>query len=224
VTGFNIGVGVIGKKGSTISAVTVAGNDFAGIGDSGILVPSRLHLTDATVSGNGISGVVVERLLVENSVIRDHPSGGIFTLGKTRVVGSTIEDNGDYGVYVNRSRAIVEGTVESGHETGIVSAKRATISDTTVTANTSIGLDAPKGAILRTSEVTNNGLAGVLAVRGRVKALGSSLSGNNQSAECGVSVTCADLVTRKRPFVRRSTCEASLVLGSSESWSVCSVD
>jgi hypothetical protein len=184
----------------------------------GIYGVNRAIVRDVEIR-NFEDAIYVHQVKASNVILADNSNLGI-AADLVRIVGSTISGNAYGGV----------GAQTVG---GMEPAKRVHVVDSVVTGNGESGVRSIR-AVIRGSTVTANGHYGVKAVLPplfdepcKVLVRESDLSGNGVDADCGLTVTCADVASCDRPKVGAGTCQTSYVIGSGfpgQSWGVCSLD
>jgi cysteine-rich repeat protein len=162
---------------------------------------------DSTISGNGEGGVFngggsQDSLSIKNSMVNDNGWGGVGA-GKVKIQDSEVLNNGmtlfTYGVYAADKASILRSRVENNNGDGVFS-DGGNLLDSTVLSNTGHGVDG--GFILKVKRTTvsnntedgcrsigktilidatanDNGGSGAFS-RGYVKAIRSTLTGNNR--------------------------------------------
>jgi len=185
---------------AVIRGSMISGNGLAGI--SGI----RFKVVDTTITGNGTAGIAADL------------SAGGPPPGRVKVVRSDISSNLGQGITgFPKKIAVRDSTIDNNGSEGIRQDLSETLEGAVVT--------------LTNSTVTGNALDGIVQSaslpRCRLKARGSTVTGNGTYASCGVAQTCADLSSCGLPKVRASTCDTSYDVTSGfpgTSWGVCSLD
>jgi len=130
---------------------------------------------------------------------------GIIGEGKTRIRTTGVHDNGADGVLLTGtrpskiSRSLIFGNAENGVNATLVQIKK--------------------------SSITGNARHGVVAEAARIRS--TTATGNGVAAECGVTVTCADIASPAMPSIVDTTCDTSYDTNSGfpgTSWGVCALD
>jgi hypothetical protein len=254
ITG-NASAGVVGLEcGTTLANVTITGN---GQGFSGIyLRMTNSDVSGNTGRGINAEGfgfcsqgyLCPRRLRIEDSTVDDNGAEGIFARAGVFLLRSSVSGNGADGIFDSGSvfnpnrelcssvlirESAINGNTGSGLRSGGRSAK---IDQSDVTGNGSSGVDGFDGCQGRVkvqvsnSTIDGNALYGVRADaldRCTVRASDCQITGNGTDADCGVTLTCADVASCSLPSVRDTSCETSYDLGSGfpgTSWGVCSLD
>jgi len=209
--------------------IKILGSDIVG-GEVGVDSEVSVLVKDSTVRDStgraNLSGGVVSRehrIKVKDSTISGHADNGLDG-NSVKVSGSTITANGAAGL---RSRRRSSSTKKAG----------LSIKKSSVTAN-GVGVLAegeqcldcgPVDARVSESIVTGNLFSGVQSEQGQVRVSGNTtVTGNGTDAECGVTVACADIMSREEPSISNlSSCDTSYVMSTGipgESWGVCALD
>jgi len=234
--GIKCGAGSSRQGGARVTDVTFTGG--GGAGQPAIFAEGRIKLKRVTIS-NWYAGVtttggfgVRNGIRVDDSLIDNNVTFGVSSGRGLRIRNSAITNNGDFGISTGDfgARTNVKNSVVSGNGgDGIVGGVDATtmVKESEVVGNGGIGVFGLEVAKITSSIIADNGLIGVRARHTRIK--DSSVVGNGTSAECGVTIGCADLAsfTSAPRLVGTSTCDTSWDGTSGipgTSWGVCSLD
>jgi hypothetical protein len=146
-----------------------------------------LELTNATITGNW-AGVIGARVYVIGGTFNENEREGIRCQRLCDIRGATVNENGGWGV--------------TGYGGG-----RILITDSDVSFNGNYGIENTKLLRLTNSTVSWNWYLGARALR--IQATDSSIVDNFQAPECGTSLVCADVISRRRPRLTNSSCDRS---------------
>jgi len=187
---------------------------------------------DSVVSGSTHDGGRAgEKLVLRRSQVTGSGNFGLTGGAKMRIVDSEISGNGQEGISTFSDgptrlvRATIDGNGGSGVDTRGFPAR---IIDSTITNNGGHGVEHNGGTPLDItgSTITGNALHGI-AGGTPVRVVDSVVTGNGTGADCGVTMTCADVAALRLPKLKNTTCETSYDATSGfpgQSWGVCSLD
>ncbi len=191
--------------------VTVVGNAFDGIS----IPDGDLTIVDSVVSNNGGRGIYsngVRKARMRGTTVAENGESGLETYSRTIVLDSEFVNNGAYGVLANG--VTIKRSSVTGNNYGITggSSGRIRLTDTDVQNNVGTGVSLH---------------ADPNSDRCRIKIVSSDITGNAASPDCGVTVTCADIVSCGPPVLVASQCGTSFQIGMSlpgDDWDVCLLD
>jgi len=150
---------------------------------------------------------------------------GIGAIKTVKVDGITSCNNGFTGVKGGRVAIVTNAVLTGNGRSGVQGLVRAKLTDTTSQGN-AYGADAGTVLTVVRSNVSGN-LHGGLAAD-RITARDSSIVDNDVEAQCGVTLTCADLQSwqGKKPHLDNVTCGTSAKGDTlpADTWGVCSAD
>lgn len=223
------------------TAVTVCGQEFTGRGylagdlncDPGhyaveIEGSGSLDLRGFTITG-GEYGVFCHATckVFGGGTITGAIEDGIVAGKTVKADGITVSNNGFAGVKGGRVAMVSNSVLTGNARSGVQGLVRAKLTDTTSQGNGS-GADAGAVLVVIRSHVSDNRHVGVYA--DRISARDSSIVDNGTDAECGVTLSCADLATSvdgKKPRLDNVTCDTSYKgpdTPPGDTWGVCSAD
>jgi hypothetical protein len=200
--------------------------------------PAKLRVIDSTVTNAACGVDAAGNTTISGSQILNSVGRGITVVyagygGKLRLSESTVSGSGDYGVSGIKV-LVADSTISDNAGTGVFSSSAGdyeahlSIQRSVVSGNDSgVGMDQQNGGNVTDSTVTNNVRFGIRSF-GPTRVRASQVTGNGTSAECAVTIPCADIGAADPPVVDgRSTCDASYVEGSGipgTTWGVCTQD
>jgi hypothetical protein len=193
---------------------TVTGSSVFGINGFG----SSLKVTNVTLTDNGFAAVQCR-----GSCAITGPAGmtgngsGVRAGGKLKISNLAITDNQfmaiDASNNASSARVTARNVTITGNRAGILADGGMKIIDSTISNNAEFGV---KAALLSCEH------------KATVAAKGSTITGNDTSAECGVSLVCFDVGTCfVPPRLKTTTCEHSYDYSSGNpgnDWNACSLD
>jgi hypothetical protein len=223
------------------TAVTTCGQEFTGRGyltgdltcdGDGYAVEiegsGSLDLRGFTITG-GEYGVFckIACKVFGGGTITGAVEDGVVAAKTVKVDGITVSNNGFTGVKGGRAAMVTNAVLTGNARAGVQGLIRAKLSDTTSQGNGYGAVGDTALTVIR-SNVSGNLTGGVYS--DRITARDSSIVDNDVDAQCGVTLTCADLETgidsKKKPRVDTVTCGTSSkgVTLPAETWGVCSAD
>lgn len=186
---------------------TLAGGDFS-VGcepfscDSPHCVKnSRCEVFGGTLTGAGYAAIAGGRVAIHDLTISNARAYAVLAFSRIYVANAQI----------------------SATSTGLQANKRIEIQGSTL-VETQVQAER---VLVRTSSITGNKFVGAIA--GVIELFDSDLTGNGTSPDCGSRIRCADIASRKRPWVdAASTCDRSVssldLLDLLKTWEVCALD
>jgi hypothetical protein len=183
-----------------------------------VLPGSVLELRGFTITG-GLFGVACF----------DVREGRFYSGGSCRVDGGGghIVNSVAHGIGGTRVN-VANVTIDGAGQEGVAADTKIRLQNVTITDCLGHGA-ASRGVQAIDSTITGSGEDGIAASNATLS--GSTVTGNGVGSECGSpfqSRPCADLLTKVRPHVKRSTCDTSLGMPKSKrdgiDWDVCTND
>lgn len=230
---------VISPVGAESIPVTECGTRFSGHGylvhdldcsgyQYGVEIDAgSLSLSGFTLFAGNKYGVLCHRSCkVVNGTIVGAQEDGIVAIKNLMVVNLTSRDNGFTGIKAGAA-VVAEHSVFTGNaRAGVQGLRRAKLKDV-VSRDNGFGAEGGASASVIDAEIVDNATGGVASER--IVVTRSLIRDNHSGDECGVTLSCADLITAegKPPKLKESTCETSHRGGTfitGENWGVCSLD
>jgi hypothetical protein len=250
-SGIATGISALGSK-ITLQDVSISDVNDAVVGgtirvqDSMIqnashraVIAAKAHVEDSDIVNAGRLGAS-DRIVLLNSTIAGGSGDGIGSGGSVKVINSTITGNAGSGIAggsPNITLKVVRSDISNNGQKGVLwysNYGSVSIRESTISGNVEEGVfSGGTLRISRASSVTGNGLDGVssgLSVPtecDRITITDSTITGNGTDADCGVSITCADITWCREPSVRDTSCDTSYDTNSGfpgTNWGVCALD